>query len=118
MKRTISLLLVAAVLLSCMLICASTASASTKAGESRAISIVFDNSGSMYVQERMWWSQAMYAMEVFASMLNDGDVLQIYPMWPIDVKGKTYTIRVKVTSAATAEYAEASKTIKLKIKVK
>ncbi len=33
-------------------------------------------------------------------------------------KGKTYTIKVKVTSAATAEYAVASKTIKLKIKVK
>lgn len=105
MKRTISLLLVAAVLLSCMLICAPTASASTKAGESRAISIVFDNSGSMYSGNKEAWCRATYAMEVFASMLNSGDILQIYPMWEITVGGQSYTMQnpLQIKSASDAK---------------
>ncbi|MBR4864570.1 MAG: hypothetical protein IKU07_08335 [Oscillospiraceae bacterium] len=52
----------------------------------------------------MAWCRATYAMEVFASMLNKGDVLQIYPMWPIQVGGKTYTMEApfQVTDAAQA----------------
>jgi hypothetical protein len=62
-----------------------------KATTSRTIAIVFDNSGSMYVDDNMAWCRATYAMEVFASMLNDGDTLQIYPMHPITVGGNEYT---------------------------
>ena len=60
----------------------------------RAISIVFDNSGSMYGdgsgRPLKRWCQAIYAMEVFAAMLNGGDQLQIYPMNDIEVNGVEY----------------------------
>ena len=56
----------------------------------RTIAIVFDNSGSMYTDNNMpqdHWCRATYAMEVFASMLNDGDQLLIYPMWGVNTDG-------------------------------
>ncbi len=64
----------------------------------RAIGIVFDNSGSMYVKPNTnAWCRATYAMEVFASMMNKGDTLQIYPMWDITVNGSTYTHQSPLT---------------------
>ena len=51
----------------------------------RTIAIVYDNSGSMFQGEGKTWCQAQYAMEVFASMMNDGDKLLIYPMWGITI---------------------------------
>lgn len=56
----------------------------------QSIAIVFDNSGSMYISNRTAWCRATYAMEVFASMMNEGDTMAIYPMWPVEVDGKTY----------------------------
>ena len=55
--------------------------------KSYEIAVVFDNSGSMYDNES--WSRAKYAMEVFAAMLNEGDVLKIFPMHPVTTDGKT-----------------------------
>ena len=92
MKRFISLFLVIGLLITCMLLGATTVYASTKADISRAIAIVFDNSGSMYYDGNQAWCRATYAMEVFASMLNEGDTLLIYPMWPIEVNGEEYTM--------------------------
>mgnify|MGYP000452632878 CR=1 FL=1 len=48
----------------------------------RAIYVVFDNSGSMYGDGNKAWSQATYAMEVFAAMMNyeSGDVMKVFPM--------------------------------------
>lgn len=66
--------------------------ASEKASISRAIAIVFDNSGSMYDSGDQAWCRATYAMEVFASMLNEGDTLLIYPMHPITVGNTEYTM--------------------------
>jgi len=57
----------------------------------RDIAIAFDNSGSMYGDENTAWCRAIYAMEVFASMLNEGDSLSIYPMWEIEAGGGTYS---------------------------
>lgn len=59
------------------------------------VAVVFDNSGSMYTgKNAKGWSRAKYAMEIFASMLNynqreevPGDVLKIFPMWPVTVDG-------------------------------
>ena len=87
-----------------VLTCAPQAEASTKHTESRAIAIVFDNSGSMYDEGDQAWCRATYAMEVFASMLNKGDILQIYPMWPIEVEGRTYTMEnpLEITDASQA----------------
>ena len=92
MKRYLSFMLAALLLVSCLLIGAPSASAAKKATESRAIAIVFDNSGSMYYDGEKAWCRATYAMEVFASMLNQGDVLQIYPMWDITVAGQKYSM--------------------------
>ena len=51
----------------------------------RTIAIVYDNSGSMFQGDGKTWCQAQYAMEVFASMMNQGDKLMIYPMWGITI---------------------------------
>lgn len=59
----------------------------TRKEKSYEIAVVFDNSGSMYDNES--WSRAKYAMEVFAAMLNEKDVLKIYPMHPVTTDGKT-----------------------------
>lgn len=92
MKKCMSVLLAVCLLISCVLVGAPTVHAAKKEAPKRAIAIVFDNSGSMYLDKKQDWCRATYAMEVFASMLNKGDVLTIYPMWPIEVEGKTYTM--------------------------
>lgn len=104
MKRYISMLLAALLLLTCMLTVTPEVKAAEKGEEKRAIGIVFDNSGSMYISRNMAWCQATYAMEVFASMLNEGDILQIYPMNPITIGGKIYTMEspFQITDAAQA----------------
>ena len=91
-KKCLSVLLVVCLLVSCLLTSVPTVHAAKKATPKRAIAIVFDNSGSMYIEKKQDWCRATYAMEVFASMLNKGDTLTIYPMWPIEVEGKTYTM--------------------------
>ena len=73
------------------------AAGSGKEDVSRAIAIVFDNSGSMYVGRNMAWCRATYAIEVFASMMNAGDTLQVYPMYEVTVDGKTYTSEAPFT---------------------
>lgn len=90
MKKCISVLLALLMLFSC--ISTATLSALEKKEDTRGIAIVFDNSGSMYVDGLQAWCRATYAMEVFGSMLNKGDTLQIYPMHPIEVEGKEYTM--------------------------
>ena len=103
MKRIISLFLTVLLLFSCVLVGTTTVYAA-KADNSRSIAIVFDNSGSMYDAGDQAWCRATYAMEVFASMLNAGDALQIYPMHPITVGGKEYTMQnpFQITDAAQA----------------
>ena len=104
MKRIMGILLTAMIVLSCVLIDTQMLYASSKEEDSRAIAIVFDNSGSMYDAGDQAWCRATYAMEVFASMLNAGDVLQIYPMHPITVGDKEYTMQnpFQITDAAQA----------------
>ena len=92
MKRIFSLFLSVTLLFTCIFVCVPTIYASSKTSESRAIAIVFDNSGSMYDSGDQAWCRATYAMEVFASMLNTGDKLQIYPMHPITVGDKEYSM--------------------------
>ena len=87
-KKITCVLLALLMVVSVMCVCVPEAQAATKRTKSRDIAIVFDNSGSMYSNsytgERFdSWCRATYAMEVFASMLNEGDRLMIYPMWEI-----------------------------------
>ena len=67
---------------------------------SHDIAIVFDNSGSMY-EDTDRWSQALYAIGVFASMLDydSGDKLGIYPMGEISIgkNGKSVSNRLEIT---------------------
>lgn len=104
MKRCTSMILAVLLLLTCLFTGSPAVYASTKTGESRAIAIVFDNSGSMYNDGDQAWCRATYAMEVFASMLNEGDTLLIYPMHPITVGNKEYTMDnpLQVTQSAQA----------------
>ena len=58
------------------------------------INIVFDDSGSMYhddssVLDR--WCNASYALSVFANMLDEGDMLNIFPMGLEGDKGAVIT---------------------------
>ncbi len=94
MKRLIGLLCAAAMVFA---IAASAApEAEAASGEARRIiDIVYDDSGSMCVDgytpvDR--WSQALYAMEVFATMLGDDDEMNVFLMSdsgekPVSVKG-------------------------------
>lgn len=104
MKRMLGIVLAVLLLLTCLCAETPTAYAAEKAGQSRAIAIVFDNSGSMYIGGNMAWCRATYAMEVFASMLNQGDTLLIYPMHAIKVGGKEYSMQnpYKLTDASKA----------------
>lgn len=91
MKKVLTHILVAVLLISNLFVCTLPVSAG-KAEIKRSIAIVFDNSGSMYVKGEKAWCRSTYAMEVFASMLNKGDSLSIHPMNPIEVNGKKYTM--------------------------
>ena len=92
MRKSTSVLLAILLLITYVFTANTVVYAAKKAENSRAIAIVFDNSGSMYLEGNMAWCRATYAMEVFAAMLNKGDTLQIYPMHPITVGGKEYTM--------------------------
>ena len=106
MKRYISMLLAMVLLLMCVCSSIPVAQAAIKEEPKRAISVVFDNSGSMYEKKNQAWCRATYAMEVFASMLNKGDELQIYPMNPIEVGGKQYTMDNPLTVKDPKEATE------------
>ncbi|GEM_PF-5631711 len=76
------------------------ASNAKKTSVTHDIAIVFDNSLSMY-ENTDRWSQALYAIGVFASMLDydTGDKLGIYPMGEISVGkgGSPVSDRLEIT---------------------
>jgi len=88
LNRVVTVLLVVCLLLSGGLV---SSLAVDKKQTSRTIGIVFDNSGSMYMDGELAWCRATYAIEVIAAMMNDGDVMQVYPMKDIQVGGQTYS---------------------------
>lgn len=106
MKRSVSMLLAVLLLLSCVFTAAPAVHAADK-DVKRTIAIVFDNSGSMYMEGNQAWCRATYAMEVFAAMLNAGDELLIYPMYPITVgtEAKEYTMDapLRITDPSQSE---------------
>lgn len=76
-------------------ICAgpTVACAASKPEKTRAIAIVFDNSGTMYLGDadsRKTWCRATYATQVLATMMNPSDIMQIYPMNPIQIGNAKY----------------------------
>lgn len=47
---------------------------------SRLIYVVYDDSNSMLMEASTAWSQAKYSLEIFASMLQENDVMSVYFM--------------------------------------
>ncbi len=101
MKKLISKLLVFIMLITLAVPAGliSQAAEMQKSG-ARAIYVVFDNSGSMYGPGNMAWSQATYAMEVFAAMMNydNGDQMKIFPMHDVTTGGTGSTSSITVRS--------------------
>ena len=89
MKKPICLVLALLMALNCMAFSASAASGE-KNQIKRDIAIVFDNSGSKYENNNLAWCRAIYAMEVFASMMNQGDTMTIYPMHEVEIDGRSF----------------------------
>lgn len=55
--------------------------------KTRTINIVYDDSRSMVLDGSTSWSQAKYAMKVFAAMMGEEDKINIYPMTSFATKG-------------------------------
>jgi len=77
---------------------------------SKAIHIVYDDSGSMikddYGRYLDRWAQAKYAMEVFAAMLEENDTMRVYYMSDFDVKhGGIVNVpaRIEITGSRDAQ---------------
>lgn len=88
MKKCVSIILAAILLLTSIYIGTPKVYAATKPEKTRAIAIVFDNSGTMYLGDedsRKTWCRATYAMQALATMMNVSDIMQIYPMNPIQI---------------------------------
>ncbi|MBO5744358.1 MAG: VWA domain-containing protein [Clostridia bacterium] len=47
---------------------------------SKLINVVYDDSNSMLLDQRLWWCYAKYSMEVFSAMMQDKDTMNIYFM--------------------------------------
>jgi len=89
MRRMLLSVLLATMLISTVFAPEALAATVTKTEKTYEIAVVFDNSGSMYLNPA--WCRAKYAMQIFASMLNydNGDVLKIFPMWAVTTDGST-----------------------------
>ena len=72
--------LIACLLLFSLFLPINVANASSE--PSRMINVVYDDSGSMYRSDHLvdTWCQAKYSMEVFAAMLGENDILNVYYM--------------------------------------
>ena len=91
MQRIVSSLLIVALIVSGISI---SVSAVTSNAPKRVINLVYDDSGSMIITDIKdkngkvvekdkkvdTWCQAKYAIEVFASLMDDNDTLNIYVM--------------------------------------
>ena len=108
-KSVLSVMLSVVMLMTVILVSQPKEVQAAQAGKNRAIYVVFDNSGSMYKPGNMAWSQATYAMEVFAAMMNfdSGDVMKVFPMHPVTVNGNAGTDRTtSITVQSTDDIAQ------------
>lgn len=108
MKKEISLLLTLILVFVCgFSACTIPAYANTRT-KTRTINIVYDDSGSMAYKGVTSWSQAKYAMEVFAAMMDKNDSLNIYPMSsysykPDGAKSDSWGKTISISGADSAE---------------
>ena len=86
MKKHVTFLIILLLLfVPIMRITGTNAYGETRTLKTRTIHVVYDDSGSM-VDSNASWSQAKYALEVFAAMMNENDRLVIYPMTAYSIK--------------------------------
>jgi hypothetical protein len=87
MKRAFALILCATLM--SVVIISLEAQTYTTDQRSKAIHVVYDDSGSMIMDDNGSyldrWGQAKYAMEVFAAMLEERDTMRVYYMSEFDV---------------------------------
>ena len=76
--------------------------AAAVSGPSRVINVVYDDSGSMYSGTDLW-SQAKYAIEVFAAMISDTDTLNVYLMSDFVAATPVKTPRLRLRGSSRAE---------------
>lgn len=83
-KRTIALFFSMTLLFSavCCLMPLKVAAAETSEEKlvSHLINVVYDDSNSMLLDNRLWWCYAKYSLEVFSAMMQDKDSMNIYYM--------------------------------------
>lgn len=83
MKRRITSILLVICIISTLLNIQEIKSYASGSEKGRLINVVYDDSGSMvkdgsdYISR---WSQAKYAVEVFAAMMGGSDTMNVYPM--------------------------------------
>ncbi len=74
---------------------------------SRAIYVVYDDSGSMYVDNEGnmvdTWSKAKYSMEVFASMLGEDDSMAVYYMSDYSKDGKKEGPKIEIEGSDSTQ---------------
>lgn len=102
MKRILSLLLT--LMLAALLLSAPAQAVNTKT-KSRTIHVVYDDSGSM-ADGVTRWSQAKYALEVFAAMMGKDDRMVIFPMSSYSIRkdgGKSKEVTYSISGAQPAE---------------
>lgn len=86
MKKMISLVLAALLLLTAALFIAAPMGLSVHADTeeetpvSRMINVVYDDSRSMHLNSRKWWCYAKYSLEIFSAMMQDDDMMNVYYM--------------------------------------
>lgn len=108
MKKIISSLLTLILVFVCTFsVCTIPAYANTRT-KTRTINIVYDDSGSMAYKGVTSWSQAKYAMEVFAAIIGENDSLNIYPMSsysykPDGSKSDSWGKTISISGADSAE---------------
>ncbi len=62
---------------------------------SRLINVVYDDSNSMLLHQRLWWCYAKYSMEVFSAMMQEKDTMNIYYMSQFYHKSKSESDSIK-----------------------
>ncbi len=105
MKRVISLFCVLALALT--MLCPATGALAAGESQKRVIDVVYDDSGSMCSEGDTQvdrWSQALYAMEIFATMLGSEDEMNVFLMSdsganPVNVKGSDANRVEKIINA-------------------
>ena len=109
MKKTFTLFLCLLMFVSVVFISIEKTQAYTTNQRSKAIHVVYDDSVSMFYNESTSdpeyydrWGQVKYAMEVFAAMLEENDIMNIYFMSDF-INNPNESARITISGSENAE---------------